>query len=733
MPNVAIPGNAPVEAFGNTVQAIGQSRDIQAAGAAVERASDTTANIAIDIMARQAEADAKTADTQLADATRETLFDPQKGYFALRGKAAVDNGKSTLDGLKSLKDEISGTLSVNARRLFDASAKQRMEQAQDHVARHMMTEQKSYAENASNARISMAINDAGANYRDKDLVEKNMSIARSEVLAQAEEHKWGDDVTRLKLAEADSAAITAVVRRWMDEDPYRAKAIRDANAGKISNKDALALDPQIKEALTRRKAQDNATTIRDGVVLGDGRVENNIGNIVKSQFTYAGGKGAPRGAFETFQTPEHGVAAAYITIQAKANQNGGAISFLDLIGGNKKVKGWAPADDGTDVMLKGNDPASYAARLAKSVGLKPGDAIPLDDDGKMATILAEMNRHEKGKQTVPDGSFSSGIVLAKSGDKGAGDQPKPDIDPKTGRPTLGWQLDQAAKISDPDVREATQARIRSLHGQDEATLGEARRRAGEDVMGLILANRLTEVGQVPVEKWSALDESQKRTFMSLLDHNARGKDNPPNPTLYAELSRQMVDDPEGFKRRDLVPLATQLPNAHWTHFQNLQVAMGRAQNAEEEKRASIGKGLQISDALLRSAGVYLGYLDRKGKVLKAEEFNDFKAQYQSALLQELEQFQKDNKRRPTDDEMNKMADRMLMQGRFRDTGVFSDDRGVFFQQRQGEGAPQFYVRYGEIPVDRRKVVEDQLKARGLPSDKQAVERAYTAWRAAGSK
>lgn len=109
------------------------------------------------------------------------------------------------------------------------------------------------------------------------------------------------------------------------------------------------LDKLLKEQTLRRGAQDTANAIRDGE-SGDGKLDNNIGNIVRSGFKYSGGKGAPQGAFETFTTPAHGVAAAYQTIDAKAKQNGGSITFAEPIGGNidkgGKVKGWVPADDG---------------------------------------------------------------------------------------------------------------------------------------------------------------------------------------------------------------------------------------------------------------------------------------------------------------------------------------------------------------------------------------------------
>jgi hypothetical protein len=605
------------------------------------------------------------------------------------------------------------------------------------------------------------------------------------------------------------------------------------------------VDKVVKEGLLRRGSQDRADAIRAGN-SGEGTLDNNIGNITKSSFSYAGGKGAPQGNFETFTTPEHGVAAAYQTVQAKAKQNGGAISFNDLIGGNAKVKGWAPADDGSgDPLLKGNDPKAYAARLAQSVGLKPTDNVPIDDNGKMATMLAEMNRHEKGRQTVPNSAFPGGIALAQG--QGRDDNLKaatadldltpqeqalyqrhltnlygpggvtnadgsrsslyqittmidgkaytlptvydgkiltpdqavekakaigldkfpsyateqeaedryqkihaymdkdtatymqqnggagPVIDQRTGQPTLDWQVAQAQKIADPELRAATLQRVRSLHAQDDAALAERRRMTGQEVQGLIMQGNLTDVSQIPADKWISLEPDQQRAFRAQLDANVRGKDNPPNPALYAELSRQMADDPSAFVKRDLVPLASQLPKEDWKHFQNLQASVSRKDAAAAEKQITVSHAMQVSDALLKSAGIYLGFIDNKGKMLNDKGYKDFVASYQAQLLKEVDQFQNDNKRRPTDDDLNKMADRLLLQGRFRGTGIFSEDRAVAFQRQVGEGSPQFHLRYGDIPADRRQAMESQLKARGLPADKTSVENAYTAWRMAGNR
>ena len=126
-------------------------------------------------------------------------------------------------------------------------------------------------------------------------------------------------------------------------------------------------------------------------------------------------------------------------------------------------------------------------------------------------------------------------------------------------------------------------------------------------------------------------------------------------------------------------------------------------------------------------------------MLNEKSYKDFVANYQAgavagrSISSRNRQQAPAQRRRPA----NKIAaDRLLLQGRYRGTHVLplvgSDDKAVAFQQRPGEGSSQFYMRYGDIPADRRKAVEDRLKANGLPSDKTAVENAYTAWRMAGN-
>ena len=138
---------------------------------------------------------------------------------------------------------------------------------------------------------------------------------------------------------------------------------------------------------------------------------NNVGNITASNDPYAGGKtggvtlpGNPN-KFETFSTPEHGVAAAYLLLKRKVDAAGG-MTFEELLSGKGSVKGW---DAGAAADVKAN----YAKLMADAVGLKPTDQVPIGDDAKMAQVLMAQNQFEKGRSTAPAAAFENGIRLAK--------------------------------------------------------------------------------------------------------------------------------------------------------------------------------------------------------------------------------------------------------------------------------------------------------------------------------
>jgi hypothetical protein len=498
------------------------------------------------------------------------------------------------------------------------------------------------------------------------------------------------------------------------------------NVGRIDSADAMVLDKILKEQLLRRGSLDNADAIRRG----------STGQRISDTTAFFHKEG---------YSPEQAAAIVGNLNEESRGLDPRAVNPRDGRGGSdsigvaqwngdraKAFKKWA-ADNGLDANEAETQYRFVAEELKtteKAAGDKLRSAKTVTEANDAMIGYLRLQGSERGAAYAHN--YGGRLRMANQALDGFSGS-TPEIDDKTGKPTLQWQLDQAGKISDSDMRDATMQRLRVLHGQDEAAVAEAHRKAGEEVMGLVMDGKLTDRGQIPADKWVSLDPVQQRAMQSLLEANARGADIPSNPLLYAELMRQVVHDPEAFKKRDLVPLVSQLPQADGKTFRDLQAGMRKSENTQSEKQVSMARAMRVSDALLRSAGIYLGYADSKGNITKAKEFDDFKARYVSALDQEIDRYRAENSKPPDDGGLTKMADRLLIQGNIRGTGFFSEDSTVSFLQGKGDGAPQFYVRYRDIPPGKRMTLETELKAAGRPYDKRAVENLYTALRLAGKQ
>ena len=335
---------------------------------------------------------------------------PDTGFMGLKGRAAMDARPDVDKRLEQLRAEIRGGLLTPQQSLrFDDFSRRYKTWAEGRIGQHTDNESNRWYDQVENATANAAQKHIAVNYNDPAAVEEGQHRLREAYVKKAQRNGGGPELVQAAMDKADRETAATLMMATAVTDPLKAQ--------RIAEKSRMALGTMYDEVMNRirpRAEQAEGQRAADAKLIG-GEYDNNSANIVRSNFNYAGGKGAPHGAFETFQTPEHGTAAAYITMRAKARDNGGQISFLDLIGGNSRVKGWAAKDDGKDPMLKGNDPAAYAKVLADSVGMKPGDNIPLGDADKMATILKAQNKLEKGRQTVPDEAFKNGIVLASGG------------------------------------------------------------------------------------------------------------------------------------------------------------------------------------------------------------------------------------------------------------------------------------------------------------------------------
>jgi hypothetical protein len=134
-----------------------------------------------------------------------------------------------------------------------------------------------------------------------------------------------------------------------------------------------------------------------GKQLPRGIRNNNPGNL-----EFAGQTGAVRengggGRFAAFKSMEEGVAA--LIRQFRLYQSRG-LKSLDTI-----FPKYAPKSE--------NNTAAYIAALQKKTGLQPGQAIDLEDQKLLATLLKAISSHENRGMQPSDDQIASGMKLAQ--------------------------------------------------------------------------------------------------------------------------------------------------------------------------------------------------------------------------------------------------------------------------------------------------------------------------------
>lgn len=114
---------------------------------------------------------------------------------------------------------------------------------------------------------------------------------------------------------------------------------------------------------------------------------NNPGNIRTSTTPWQGKVTPSRdAAFETFDTPEHGMRAAAKVLLTYFNKH-----KLDTV--TKIISRWAPPSE--------NDTQAYITAVSERTGMPPDAFIDLTDPMLFTVLLMAIIRHEQGLDPYP--------------------------------------------------------------------------------------------------------------------------------------------------------------------------------------------------------------------------------------------------------------------------------------------------------------------------------------------
>ncbi len=253
--------NVGGDVVGRAVQGLGQNF------AAASQSFDRMA-------AEDNEAAVKSIDAEFNNTLRDIQFNPEKGFYNQKGKAAVDAYGAMPQELTKLQQQFASRLqSPQQQQLFNDVAQRRISGALDSMARYSQSERRAYVDATTAARVESALQDTGAFWNDENRVRQNIALSRNEVLDQAERNGWSPELTNVKLQDVQGkiygAQIQGMLATAKPDTILSARQLYEKNRSRLDYETMQQLDKKFAVVLPAAIAQKRFSEFNAGAGGGD--------------------------------------------------------------------------------------------------------------------------------------------------------------------------------------------------------------------------------------------------------------------------------------------------------------------------------------------------------------------------------------------------------------------------------------------------------------------------------
>lgn len=723
----------------------GIATEMARTGHILDKAADTEFNLAMAQQDIDNETHAKEAATKFDRSIIDLSFNPQTGYFAQKGSAAVEGQAGAEDAAEKMRNELlDGLPTDRSRRMAERVIDSRLTSFRQSAGAHAMQERKVWMNGASEARVQTLMDDAANWYNDDQRFNTAVGAMRSEALAQGEVNGLpAEKVAQLQRTYASNAWVARIGRMAIDT-PVAAFDMFRKNIGQIEGTAQIALEKSLKEATYPVLSRDLATRVMGGQSTPD-----------VPALTEAATK-TP--ALEGTQ-----LANAVIARESGGNQaavsNKGAVGIMQLMPDTARevaAKMGVPFDP--EKLAKDADynrqlGTAYLQQMLTLYGGNQTLALAAYNagPGRVDAWLQQNGNPNMGQ--ISDADWAAKIPFQETRDYVAAINNK--VAPKPGAiPTStdvrehlsDWvkttrEAAQAMRPNDPIFADQAVSHVMTYAGQVQhgaqfqekaardllltKALGLAKTSTGDFVQAPMQQRptSLTQLLQTPEAKqaWSTAEPIQQSAVLSLLEHNARGT-NPPvtNEALskYYELKGLSVQDRTAFAAVNLADtkLLNLLPHELTRELMTLQTHAASNEVRDMERGQSLDHAKAIARPMLMAAKIAIP--TKPGE--KAATYDQFVGRLDEAL----NKFMGENKRRANDTEIRQIAGSLLTAGAEAGSGwlwgALPDSSVKAFQADPSK----FYV---PVPsAERPKIIADYKAAFGVEPTESKIRDIFTA-------
>ncbi|MDB4871975.1 MAG: hypothetical protein JWL97_2979 [Gemmatimonadales bacterium] len=268
------------------------------------------------------------------------------------------------------------------------------------------------------------------------------------------------------------------------------------------------------------------------------------------------------------------------------------------------------------------------------------------------------------------------------------------------------------KIKDPEVRDATEDRVRKFFSEE----AENQRLVREQSMTLAgnILDRTHDVHNIAPTLWNSFSVGEKSSLMEYQEKLAKGIPVQTNWTAYYDLMSRASTPAtrNGFIQESLMGYRAQLGDAEFKQLVDLQKDLRQKDATAEGKLGGIRTRMQVVDDGIRTAGLH--------RVLDDNAI----ALFRRRVDEEADQMEQRTGKLPSAVDVQGIVDNLLVQGVTKG-GPFNwfDTSKRQYERSADEKAP-FVINASDIPPGERVKIESSLRAARQPVNDATVLRVY---------
>lgn len=253
-------------------------------------------------------------------------------------------------------------------------------------------------------------------------------------------------------------------------------------------------------------------------------------------------------------------------------------------------------------------------------------------------------------------------------------------------------LAAARAIKSPELRDATELRLRHRYNDEAAAAKDANDKAESAVYAMI-ANGAKSRADIPVPTWNAMDGKSQETARAYMEKVANGEAIVTNREVYAALDDMAGDPSSGFADIDLNRYSPHLSSGDFKHFSDLK------------RRISSGElPGYLSQRTVREDFV----TDVVGKATKGNKADDMRRRFEEAVTADREATGK----KPDPTRLQQIRQMLLKEVVLKPGSLWDTKERVID------------INYEDIDAETVKDAEAYLRSKGRTVSEQAVVELY---------